>query len=64
LELTATTGGGMSTLKEARESLERDLIQQALRKHAGKITAAATELGISRPTFYELMEKLGIQKTE
>ena len=28
----------------------------------GKITAAALELGISRPTLYELMEKLGIAK--
>ncbi len=52
------------TLKEARENLERELLQQSLRKHNGKISAAATELGISRPTFYELMEKLGIQKTE
>lgn len=64
LELTSVNGSGLSTLKEARESLERDLLQQALRKHSGKITAAANELGISRPTFYELMEKLGIQKTE
>ncbi len=53
-----------TTLKEARESVERDLIQQALKRHAGKITAAASELGISRPTFYELMEKLGIQKPD
>jgi two-component system NtrC family response regulator len=64
LELTAGSGNGATTLKEAREALERDMVQQALRKHSGKITAAATELGISRPTFYELMEKLGIQKTE
>jgi transcriptional regulator of acetoin/glycerol metabolism len=27
---------------------------------AGKISAASIELGISRPTLYELMEKLGI----
>jgi two-component system, NtrC family, response regulator len=40
--------------------VEREMVQQALRKHSGKITAAATELGISRPTLYELMEKLGI----
>jgi len=53
-----------SSLKEAREALEREMIQQSLRKHSGKITAAALELGISRPTFYELMEKLGIQKPE
>jgi two-component system NtrC family response regulator len=40
------------------------MVTMALKKNAGKITAAATELGISRPTFYELMEKLGIQKPE
>jgi len=33
-----------------------------LRKHSGKITIAAAELGISRPTLYELMEKLGIAR--
>jgi two-component system, NtrC family, response regulator len=63
LELEAAAATGV-TLKEARETLEREMLQQALRKHAGKITAAATELGISRPTFYELMDKLGIQKPE
>ncbi len=64
LELADATALGVTTLKVARESLERDMLQQALRRHAGKITAAANELGISRPTFYELMDKLGIQKTE
>jgi two-component system NtrC family response regulator len=49
-----------STLKDAREALERDIIQQSLRKHSGKITPVAAELGISRPTLYELMDKLGI----
>ncbi|HEV2208377.1 MAG TPA: PEP-CTERM-box response regulator transcription factor [Verrucomicrobiae bacterium] len=47
-------------LREAREAVEREVITTALRKHGGKITPAAAELGISRPTFYELMEKLGI----
>ena len=48
------------TLREARESVEREMVQEALRRHRGKITSAALELGISRPTLYELMEKLGI----
>jgi two-component system NtrC family response regulator len=48
------------TLKEARESVEREMVRDALRRHRGKITSAALELGISRPTLYELMEKLGI----
>jgi len=65
LELAAEGGNGQAvSLKEARESLERGMIVESLRKHGGKITAAATDLGISRPTFYELMEKLGVQKSE
>jgi len=66
LELTnaATTARTGSTLKEAREALEREMLQQSLKKHNNKISAAATELGISRPTFYELMEKLGIHKND
>jgi len=51
------------TLKEAREQLERELVEASLRRHGGKITLAAAELGISRPTYYELMEKLGISKS-
>jgi two-component system NtrC family response regulator len=38
------------------------MVQDALRRHKGKITSAAIELGVSRPTLYELMEKLGIAK--
>ena len=50
------------TLKQARENVEREMIQQALKKNAGRITSAAADLGISRPTLYELMDKLGISK--
>jgi two-component system NtrC family response regulator len=65
LELgTAGAASQPASLKEARESLERDMVKESLRKHGGKITAAAAELGVSRPTFYELMEKLGIPKPE
>jgi two-component system NtrC family response regulator len=53
---------GAVTLKEARETVERQMVQQALQKNSGKITRAAAELGLSRPTLYELMEKLGITK--
>ena len=50
------------TLKQAREHIERELIEQALKRNSGRITAAAVDLGISRPTLYELIEKLGIAK--
>jgi two-component system NtrC family response regulator len=51
-----------ANLKEAREAVEREMIQKALRKHGGKIAPAATDLGISRPTLYELMDKLGLKR--
>jgi two-component system NtrC family response regulator len=64
LELAeAASAGAPQTLREAREGVERELVQDALRRHQGKITAAALDLGISRPTLYELMEKLGIART-
>jgi len=50
------------TLRQARENVERELIRQALKRNSGRITSAAAELGISRPTLYELMEKLQITK--
>ncbi len=49
-------------LREARETLEKELIQRALAKHKGNVTQASAELGVSRPTLYELMDKLGIQR--
>jgi two-component system NtrC family response regulator len=54
----------VATLKEVREGVERELIQQTLKRHLGKISSAAAELGVSRPTLYELMEKLGIARWE
>jgi two-component system NtrC family response regulator len=63
LELTeALSALAPQTLKEARENVERELVRDALRRHRSKITSAALELGISRPTLYELMEKLGIAR--
>ncbi len=50
------------TLKEAREVMEKELIQKTLQKNNGNITQTADELGISRPTLYDLMEKLKIFK--
>ena len=63
LELTNTLSAlPPQTLKEARESVEREIVQDAPQRHREKITSAALELGISRPTLYELMEKLGIAR--
>ena len=62
--LDPVEGDHFHSLEEAREDTERRMVLQALQRHSGKITAAAVDLCISRPTFYDLMEKLGIQKAE
>ena len=48
-------------LKEARDTLEKELIKKALLRNQGNITKAAKELKISRPTLYDLMEKFKIK---
>jgi two-component system, NtrC family, response regulator len=49
------------TLKEAREGVEREVVLQALQRHKGKVSPAAEDLGVTRPTLYDLIEKLGIE---
>jgi len=61
MEEPKTGNNGMS-LKDARENLEKDMLLKALSRNSGNLTKAATELGISRPTLYDLMDKLGIPK--
>jgi two-component system NtrC family response regulator len=58
----ATPGFSGTTLRAARERLEREMIQSALRKHGGKIAPAAVALGIGRPKLYDLMDKLNIPR--
>ena len=50
------------TLRQARELMERKLIQDALRRQAGNLTQVALDLGISRPTLYDLMQKLNLNR--
>jgi two-component system NtrC family response regulator len=52
------------TLQESRDELERQIVTQSLERNKGNISAAAKELGISRPTLYELLEKFGLRKPE
>lgn len=42
------------------EALEKRVVQRALLKHAGNITHAAQELGITRTALYRRMEKHGL----
>jgi two-component system NtrC family response regulator len=63
LELEVPDGNGgtaASTLKEAKEALEREILANALRENNGNISKTAKALGISRPTLYDLMARYGL----
>jgi two-component system NtrC family response regulator len=62
LDLDEAVEQPKESLRQAREKLEREMIRKALERSGGKISAAAAELGVSRPTFYGLMERLGVGK--
>lgn len=49
------------SLKDARLLLERDMVERALDKFTGNIVKAAASIGVSRPTFYDLMKKHGLK---
>ncbi len=51
------------TLKDARDRLEREMIMQAMDRNNGNIAQASEDLGISRPTFYDIMKKHGLFHT-
>jgi len=59
-DLELSSGFAGKNLKEAREELERELVRRAIAVTQGNLSQAASDLGISRPTLYDLMEKLGI----
>lgn len=49
-------------LKDAKDRLERDLIQTALGRTGGNITHAASALGISRQSFHDILSKHKIDR--
>src|SRR5215813_9083470 len=51
------------SLREARSRVERQLIVEALMRSNGNISQAALELGISRPTMHDLLNKHHIVAT-
>ncbi|MFH1843039.1 MAG: sigma-54 dependent transcriptional regulator [bacterium] len=52
---------GHLPLREAREALERDLIQAALTRHDGNVTRAAAELGLERTHLHKRIKALGLR---
>jgi two-component system NtrC family response regulator len=50
------------SLKDAREKVEKEFVQKAMLRHQGNLSRVAAELGVSRPTLYDLMEKFDLGK--
>lgn len=51
------TNQPLTTLREAKDRVEREMIAIAIDRQNGNIVKAAEELGVSRPTLYDLMKK-------
>jgi two-component system NtrC family response regulator len=50
-----------TTLRVARDLREKELVQSVLEKTDGNVSKAAVELGISRPTLYQLLSRYGLR---
>jgi two-component system, NtrC family, response regulator len=57
---TKPTSSSASTLREARQELEKEIIARKLQETSGNVSKAARALGISRPTLYELIARYGL----
>jgi two-component system NtrC family response regulator len=53
---------GSLNLSEAREQIERQLVERALAIHDGNVSHAAEALGVSRPSLYKLLKKLNMME--
>ncbi len=58
-ELNMNNGTG-TTLREAKDQLERDMIVAEMEQQDGNIMKTAEILGVSRPTLYGLLKKHGL----
>jgi two-component system NtrC family response regulator len=65
LELADTASSlDTSTLKASRDHREKELVRMAMEKAEGNVTRAASYLGVSRPTLYQLLARYGLKKTK
>lgn len=61
LDLDGKTEADVLNLRTIREEADRKALRQAMARADGNITSAAKLLGISRPTFYDLLRQYNIK---
>ena len=61
LQAAVAVGDERATLKQVRETAERDAVVRVLGRVNGNVSKAAELLGVSRPTLYDLMERFGLR---
>jgi len=64
LELQITGSPDAATLKASRDHREKELVRLAMEKAEGNVTRAASYLGVSRPTLYQLLARYGFKKAK
>jgi two-component system NtrC family response regulator len=66
LELPCANQGDVEkqTLKDVRERLERDFISEALATNNWNIAHTAEQIGLTRPTLYDLIKKYHLRKKD
>jgi two-component system NtrC family response regulator len=64
LAIPAVTAPPRTSLREARNRVERQVVVDALSRTRGNISRAAIELGISRPALHDLLDKHRIDSKE
>jgi len=62
LKEPSSSEGHASTLRASRESREKNLVRLAMEKAEGNVSRAAADLGISRPTLYQLLARYGLKR--
>jgi two-component system NtrC family response regulator len=61
LSAPTATGDEQATLRQVRETAEREAVVRVLGRVNGNVSRAAELLGVSRPTLYDLMERFGLR---